>query len=158
MNMRILIVYDSLTGNTEKMAHSVAEGAGSVSGIDVEVKKIGEPFALSILEKADGVIFGSPCNYANATPGMRSFLDNLKGYTKAGRMDVEGKRAAIFGSYGWDGAIILEELFKKAVQDLGFDVKDEVLMEIDTNIKYNPDIHLEKSKAWGKDFAEHLKM
>ncbi len=36
-------------------------------------------------------------------------------------------------------------------------MKDEVLMEIDTNIKYNPDIHLEKSKTWGKGFAEHLK-
>ena len=146
-----------MTGNTEKMAHSVAEGAGSVSGIEVEVKKIGEPFALSILEKADGVIFGSPCNYANTTPGMRSFLDNLKGYIMAGRMDVKGKRATIFGSYGWDGAIIMEEMFKNAVQDLGFKVKDEVLMEIDTNIKYNPDIHLMKSKAWGKDFAENLK-
>lgn len=155
--MKILVVYDSLTGNTEKMAHSVAEGAGSVSGIEVEVKKIGEPFALSILEKADGVIFGSPCNYANTTPGMRSFLDNLKGYIMAGRMDVKGKRATIFGSYGWDGAIIMEEMFKNAVQDLGFKVKDEVLMEIDTNIKYNPDIHLMKSKAWGKDFAENLK-
>lgn len=155
--MKILVVYDSLTGNTEKMAHSVAEGAGSVSGIEVEVKKIGEPFALSILEKADGVIFGSPCNYANTTPGMRSFLDNLKGYIMAGRMDVKGKRATIFGSYGWDGALIMEEMFKNAVQDLGFKVKDEVLMEIDTNIKYNPDIHLMKSKEWGKDFAENLK-
>ncbi len=152
-----MVVYDSLTGNTEKMAHSVAEGAGSVSGIEVEVKKIGEPFALSILEKADGVIFGSPCNYANTTPGMRSFLDNLKGYIMAGRMDVKGKSATIFGSYGWDGALIMEEMFKNAVQDLGFKVKDEVLMEIDTNIKYNPDIHLMKSKAWGKDFAENLK-
>ncbi|TET72963.1 FprA family A-type flavoprotein [Candidatus Bathyarchaeota archaeon] len=155
--MKIMVVYDSLTGNTEKMAHAVAEGAGSVAGIVVEVRKIGEPFALSMMAKADGVIFGSPCNYANVTPGMRGFLDNLKGYIRAGKMDVKGKRAAIFGSYGWDGAYVMEELFKKAVQNLGFRVKNEVCVEVGTNIKYHPDEHLAKCKAWGKDFAEYLK-
>jgi len=36
---KILIVYDSKTGNTEKMAYAVAEGARQVNGIEVIVKK-----------------------------------------------------------------------------------------------------------------------
>jgi flavorubredoxin len=155
-DLKIMVIYDSQTGNTEKMAEAIAEGAGSVVGMDVEVKKIGEPFALSMLGKADGVIFGSPCNYANVTPAMAGFLKNLKGSAKIGKVDIKGKKAAIFGSYGWDGAYVMEELFKKAVLDLGFKVKDDVCVEVDNNIKYHPDDHLAKCKAWGKDFAESL--
>lgn len=155
--MKILVVYDSVTGNTEKMAHAVAEGAKSVAGTDVEVKKIGEPFSLSKLAEADGVIFGSPCIYANVTDGMRRFLNNLDGYIKERKAKVKDQKAAIFGSYGWDGAFIMEELFKEAVQALGYDVMDNVCVEMGDNIKYNSAQHLENCKAWGKSFAEYLK-
>jgi flavodoxin len=154
--MKIMVVYDSNTGNTEKMAKAVAEGAGS-GDASVEVKKIGEPFPLSSLGEADGALFGSPCNYANVTPAMVSFLENLKGAAKKGTVDVKGKKAAIFGSYGWDGAYVMEDLFKKAVQDIGFQVKPEVCVEVGTNIQYHPDDHLKKCRVWGKAFAENLK-
>jgi len=101
--MKIMIVYDSLGGSTEK--------------------KIGEPFSLSMLAKADGVAFGSPCIYANVTEGMQSFLENMKAYVKAGKMDVKGKRAAIFGSYGWDGAWVMEEKLKAMAQEIGYRVQ-----------------------------------
>lgn len=39
--MKIIVVFDSQTGNTEKMAKAIAEGASSVPGSVVEVKKIG---------------------------------------------------------------------------------------------------------------------
>jgi flavorubredoxin len=156
-DMKIMIVYDSLGGSTEKMAKAIAEGAGSVVGTVVEVKKIGEPFSLSMLAKADGVAFGSPCIYANVTEGMRSFLENMKAYVKAGKMDVKGKRAAIFGSYGWDGAWVMEEKLKAMVQEIGYRVSDDVCVETGSNIKYHADVYLEKCKAFGKDFAESIK-
>ena len=96
--MKVMVVYDSLSGNTEKMAKAIAKGAESVVGTVVEVKKIGEPFSLSMLAKADGVAFGSPCIYANVTDRMQYFLENMTAYVKAGKMDVRGKHAAIFGS------------------------------------------------------------
>lgn len=155
--MKIMIVYDSLSGNTEKMAKAVAEGAGSVAGAVLEVKKIGEPFPLSMLAKADGVLFGSPCIYANVTDGMNSFLENMKEYIKAGKMEVKDKPTAIFGSYGWDGAWVMEERLKEAAQELGFKVYDEVCVEVGTNIKYHADEHLKKCRDFGKKFAESLK-
>ena len=36
---RVLIVYHTLSGNTEKMAKAFAEGANSVQGTDVVIKK-----------------------------------------------------------------------------------------------------------------------
>ena len=155
--MKIMVVYDSLSGNTEKMANTIAEGANSVAGAVVEVKKIGEPFPLTMLAKADGVFFGSPCIYADITAGMRFFLENLKRYIKEGKIDVKGSHAAIFGSYGWDGAWIMEERLKKIVQDLGFKVKNEACVETATNLKYHGGEHLEKCKTFGKEFTESLK-
>ncbi len=54
--MKVVVVYDSQTGNTEKMAKAIAKGAGSVVGVDI--KKIGEPFPLTVLAEADGVFYG----------------------------------------------------------------------------------------------------
>ena len=47
---RIVIVYDSKTGNTEKMALEVAIGAEQVGGMEVIVKKAKQTTLLSILQ------------------------------------------------------------------------------------------------------------
>jgi NAD(P)H dehydrogenase (quinone) len=43
---KILVLYYSRTGNTEKMAQAVAEGAKTVSGVDVELNYHVEPESL----------------------------------------------------------------------------------------------------------------
>jgi flavorubredoxin len=154
--MKIMVVYDSMGGNTEKMAEAIAEGASS-AGAEVEVKKIGEAFPISILEKADGVAFGSPCIYASVTEAMRGFLNNLEGLAKADKINVKGKTAMVFGSYGWDGAWVMEEYLKDKVGDIGFDVSPDVCVEVDTNIKYHADQYLGKCKDFAKNLVESLK-
>ena len=152
--MKVLVVYDSQTGNTEKMAKAVAEGAGSVA--EVDIKKVGEPFPLIVLAEADGVIYGSPCIYANVTPGMRGLIENMDVYIKAGKIDVKGHLAAVFGSYGWDGAWVMEGVFKLSLKGLGLKVQDEVCVEVASNVKYNESESLKKCKDFGKKFAESL--
>ncbi len=49
MIMKVLVVYDSLGGNTEKMARAIAAGARSFEGVEAEAIKIGEPFPLVAL-------------------------------------------------------------------------------------------------------------
>ena len=155
--MKLLVIYDSKGGNTEKMAHAIAEGAASVEETMSEVKKIGEPFPLTELADADMVVFGSPVIYADVTDEMKSFLEHLKRYIDAGRMDMKGRRAAVFGSYGWDGAWTMEEQFKKRVKDLGYKVDEKVCVEIDTDLKYHAATPLENCRAFGKELAESLK-
>jgi NAD(P)H dehydrogenase (quinone) len=72
---RVLIVYFSVTGNTEKMAHGVAEGAKSVAGIEVILKKV-EEVTREDVETADGLILGSPVYYANMAAPMKKFIDD----------------------------------------------------------------------------------
>ena len=50
--VRVLIVYDSRTGNTEKMAYAVAEGVRE-EGIEVEVKRVDEA-SIDELPQYDG--------------------------------------------------------------------------------------------------------
>jgi len=155
--MKVLIIYDSKTGNTEKMAKAIAEGAGQVKGVSSDVKKIGERFPLSILAEADGVAFGSPTRYADVTNEMKDFLEHVESYVKLKKMKLAGKKAGVFGSYGYDGAWIMEERLKGYVRDLGYKVYDEVCVKVDTEFKANQVKVLADCRAWGKEFAESLR-
>lgn len=154
--MKIFVVYDSKTGNTEKLARAIADGAASIEGIVVEVRKIGEPFSLSKLAEADLAVFGSPVRYANVTEEMKWFLSNLRGFIESGRMKMEGKKAAVFGSYGFDGAWIMEEMLRGMLETIGYNVHDEICVEIDSNLRLDPVGSLEKFRAFGKTLAESL--
>ena len=154
---KIVIVYDSNTGNTQKMAESIADGARSISGVDVVLKKIGEPFSLSLLlGDADAVILGSPAHYAYATPDMRDFLSCIKGQVEDGNFKVEIKLGAIFGSYGWDGAKSVER-FALEMQNIGFKMYSSILAK--PSLLPLPQLSqrtLEECRAFGKNIAEQI--
>jgi flavorubredoxin len=152
--MKIIVIYDSKTGNTEKMAKAIAEGAGAIA--DVEVKKIGEAFPLTVLADVDGVLFGSPVYYADISNGMKDFLDHISTYVKANRKAINNIPAAVFGSYGYDGAWLMEEKLKDMVKGLGYDIYDDVLVMVDTELKYNYEDAAKKCKEFGKKFAESI--
>jgi NAD(P)H dehydrogenase (quinone) len=92
---KILIVYDSRTGNTEKMASAVAEGAKQVKGVKVDVKKV-EKATLEDLQAADGIIMGSPTYYGGMSGKLKEFID--KSVKIHGQL--EGKVGAAFASSG----------------------------------------------------------
>ena len=71
----LLIAYHSVSGNTAKMAQAVADGATSVSGIKVVLKKVMD-VTVEDLTAADGVIIGSPVYFANVSGEVKMFLDN----------------------------------------------------------------------------------
>lgn len=72
--VQVLVVYHSLTGNTEKMAYGVVEGARSVSGTRVLLKKVGEVTAEELFA-ADAVIVGSPVYWSNMAGAVKTFFD-----------------------------------------------------------------------------------
>ena len=93
--VKILIVYDSRSGNTEKMAFAVAEGAKQVKDATPEVKKI-DKANLEDLLAADGIIMGSPTYYGLMSAKLKAFIDeSVKIHGK-----LEGKVGAAFTSSG----------------------------------------------------------
>jgi len=120
---KILVLFYSFTGNTAKLAEEVAIGAGSVSGIEVEIKQVPEMFeksfykdkpelkkirddlekkyktaAIEDLENADGVAFGSPTHFGSFASQLKQFIDQLSGDWLKGRL--VNKPAAVFCSSG----------------------------------------------------------
>ena len=92
---RVLIVYDSETGNTEKMAFAVSEGAKQVNGIDVVVKKVDDVDVEDLLS-ADGIVMGSPTYYGQMSAKLKALIDNsIKIHG-----ELEGKVGAAFTSSG----------------------------------------------------------
>jgi NAD(P)H dehydrogenase (quinone) len=71
----VLVTYHSATGNTEKMARGVADGATAVPGTSVRLKPVAD-VAAGDLASADAVIVGSPVYFANMSGEVKTFLDN----------------------------------------------------------------------------------
>jgi NAD(P)H dehydrogenase (quinone) len=92
---KILIIYDSYTGNTEKLAKAVAQGAAAVKGAKVELRKA-DKLELKELLAADGIIVGSPAYYGLMTARLKRLFDaSVKYHGK-----LEGKVGAAFTTAG----------------------------------------------------------
>ena len=121
--MKILIVYYSMYGHVQQLARAVEQGAKSVQGAEVLLRRVKEladveaatasneaakkvrdgqkdvPFAtLDDLRSADAVIFGSPTRYGNMAAQMKQFIDSTAALWLKG--ELEGKPAGVFTSTG----------------------------------------------------------
>ena len=59
--MKVLIVYDSVSGNTEKMAYAAEEGVKN-AGVEVVRKRV-EEASVDEIPQCQGLIIGSPVYY-----------------------------------------------------------------------------------------------
>jgi NAD(P)H dehydrogenase (quinone) len=108
---KILVLYYSMYGHVETMAQSVAEGAGSVEGIEAIIKrvpdlvpedvarkvgaKLDQPAPIATVEELpeyDAIIFGTPTRFGNMCAQMRNFLD------RTGKLWVNGSLIGKVGS------------------------------------------------------------
>ena len=101
---KILVLYDSASGNTRRMAEFVAEGAASIAETEVRLRSLDEATAEDVIW-CDGLAVGSPTNMGVLSWRMKRFWDE----TMAPHwMDVDGKIACAFSSAGgWGGGMEL---------------------------------------------------
>jgi NAD(P)H dehydrogenase (quinone) len=74
-SVTVLVTYHSGTGNTEKMAQGVADGAKAVSGTTLILKRVGDVTETDLLS-SDAVIVGSPVYFGNMSGEVKTFFDN----------------------------------------------------------------------------------
>ena len=117
---KLLVLYYSMYGHIETMAGAVADGARSVDGIEVTVKRVPELLSEEKLKKVggkvdqaapvaepreladyDAIIFGTPTRFGNMAAQMRSFFDQTGGLWVKGALI--GKVASVFTSTGTGG-------------------------------------------------------
>lgn len=73
---KVLILYDSVSGNTKKMAEEIEKGVKEVEGVEVVVKHVDDAKPEDLLIY-DGIIVGSPAycgtlTWKNWTPRLLS--------------------------------------------------------------------------------------
>jgi len=101
---RILVLYDSKTGNVARMAQLVAEGAARISETEVRVRSVDEAKAEDVVW-CDGLAVGSPTNMGLLSWKMKRFWDESM-FDQW--MEVDGKIACAFSSAGgWGGGMEL---------------------------------------------------
>jgi NAD(P)H dehydrogenase (quinone) len=104
MSNQILVLYDSASGNTAKMAHLVAEGAMTIPDTDVRVRSVDEAKPEDVVW-CDGLAVGSPTNMGLLSWKMKRFWDETMGDQW---MKLDGKIACAFSSAGgWGGGMEL---------------------------------------------------
>jgi multimeric flavodoxin WrbA len=113
---RILIVYHSQTGNTEKMALAVAEGARSIEKAEVLLKRASDATTEDLL-MADGLAVGTPENFGYMSGMIKDFFDRT--YVAA-QDKVFRKPYVLFISAGNDGTGALNAIERIA---LGYKLK-----------------------------------
>ncbi|KAB0509970.1 MULTISPECIES: NAD(P)H:quinone oxidoreductase [Pseudomonas] len=117
---KVLVLYYSMYGHIEAMAHAVAEGARKVAGVEVTVKRVPETMDPQAFKAAhgkteqqaavaspselgdyDAIIFGTPTRFGNMAGQMRTFLDQTGGLWAKGAL--VGKVTSVFTSTGTGG-------------------------------------------------------
>jgi NAD(P)H dehydrogenase (quinone) len=112
---RVLVLYYSGYGHIERMSEAIAEGARSVEGVEVTIKRVPElvpeevarnsgmkldqkaPIAtIEELPDYDAIIFGAPTRYGNMCAQMRNFLDQTGGHWV--NDTLVGKVGSVFAS------------------------------------------------------------
>ena len=126
---KVIVIYDSKNGFTERMAKAIVEGVESIKGVDVELHKIGEMFSISKLNAVDAIIIGSPTIYGSLTSDMRNFLGSVKTLKESKKLKLSGKIGGVFGSYGWDGGWVIEQL-NTEMKALGIKVVEPLVSEV----------------------------
>jgi NAD(P)H dehydrogenase (quinone) len=114
---KVLVLYFSAYGHVERMAQAVVEGARSVSGTEVALKRVPDLVSEEVARKSgmkvdqkapiatvdelagyDAIIFGTPTRFGNMAAQMRNFLDQTGGLWMKGTL--VGKVGSVFASTG----------------------------------------------------------
>lgn len=110
---KILVLYYSSYGHIETMAEAVAQGAKSVAGVDVALKRVPELVPTDVakasgyktdqaapvatveeLPQYDAILFGTPTRFGSAASQLRHFLDQTGGLWAKGALI--GKIGSVF--------------------------------------------------------------
>ena len=107
---KIAVVYWSGTGNTEAMASAVADGIEAVGG--EAVRLTAAEFGADRMDEFDAVAFGCPSMGSEELEDSEflPMFESVEG-------KLNGKKIALFGSYGWGDGEWMRNWNDRCVED-----------------------------------------
>ncbi|RKZ33863.1 flavodoxin family protein [bacterium] len=91
--MQVLVLYYSRTGNTKKLAESIADGVRKVDGVDCIIRTPDDVSKDDFLS-SQGIIAGSPVYFGTMASELKEVLDKFVGI----RRQMEDKIGAAFAT------------------------------------------------------------
>jgi flavorubredoxin len=141
---KVIVLYYSRTGNTEKMAKAVADGAKINDNFEVELNFHVEPAELNTF---DAIIVGTPTYYHEMPIDFKRLFEEVA----AQNISLKGKIGATFGSYGWSGEA------PKNILEIMKNKFEMLLFEPPLLANFTPDQKmLEACKHLGQKISESL--
>jgi flavorubredoxin len=141
---QVTIVYDTMWNGTRAMSEHIARGIASVDP-SVVVKeysssKTDKNDIIAEIFKSKAVVFGSPTVNKGILSSLAGLLEQVRG------LGFKGKKAAVFGSYGWSGESVTS--LREAPLAAGFAVAEEGL-----KMPWNP---TEENRVACREFGARL--
>jgi flavorubredoxin len=141
---KILVVYDSLTGNTAKAAELIAKGVKAVEGVKVDIRKV-DAVSVREIKEAEAVILGCPTHGFTASKKMKAFLNRSEV-----REALKSKTGAIFASCSLTPRAL--QWLEETLKGLNFNVV------VKLGVRFSPKGEKENAfKNLGKQIAEQIK-
>jgi flavodoxin I len=140
--LKVAVIFDSATHNTELMAKAIAEGIRA-EGVDVYNSHVHD-VNIDDIRDIDGLVLGSGTYHHEIMPALEVFIEKTK------ELDLKGKIGAAFCSYGWSPEVV--DLITNRLKGYGMETLEGLL------IHEKPDEPgLEKCRLFGTRIAEKMK-
>ncbi len=140
---RTLVIYDTMWGNTEKMAQAILSGL-QAGGVEAELFRLSTSDSSDVITdvlEAKAIVVGSPTLNNGVLPSVAAFLSYLRG------LKPQNKIGLAFGSYGWTGGAVKK--IEEELQQGGIQLVEESL-----SAKFTPlPEELEKCRLVGRNLA-----
>ncbi|WP_026477216.1 FprA family A-type flavoprotein [Alkaliphilus transvaalensis] len=147
---KVAILFSTMTGNTTKVAKLMAEALENKNIVTriINVDNADVDAVVEVIKESDGVFFGSSTRYADMVGNLETILKQLKD------LDLSGKFAVAFGSYGWSGEAI--EVINDYLKDTNLTVIDRSYIvkttgmddiQVPIRVKFKPE---EESQTLGR--------
>lgn len=144
---RVVIVYETMWGSTEKIARALLEGVMS-EGVKANFYRLNASDRTEIVRdilSAKGLMIGSSTIHNGLIPNVGALMYHIKGLRPA------GKSAVAFGAHGWAGGSVKE--IEKMLSESGIELKHSIA------VKWSPNEEdLKQAFNFGAEFARSIKM
>jgi flavorubredoxin len=143
---KILVIYDTMWGSTEKMAKAILKGLID-EGADAKLLHLRSNHRSDVIEEmleSRGILLGSPTLNNGMFPTMGDFLTYMRG------LRPKGKIFGLFGSHGWGGGAIKE--MRRHLETEKFEIWEKELP-----VQFIPNSEeLNGAIQFGKEFAKKV--
>ena len=110
--VKTIIIYESVFGNTKKVADTIRENLDHIEKNEIIIKSIKEVDPSEVLDY-DLILFGSPNHMGGPTRGIKKLIDKLE------NIDLKGKKVATFDTY-------VRKNVNKAVRKMEQRIKEKI--------------------------------